>query len=160
MEPKGDGKFSIKTKGGFLYEKPIEKGFDMPIIPYALVKYFTEGIDYRKTIMEHTDLYDFCSSQKADSKFEFIFKTVQNGDVKIEKLPKTNRYFVSKKGGYLMKRNKDTGAESFVIAKSLLTLANDLRGITIKDVDIDYKFYINECSKFAHEIENQQLTLF
>ncbi|NBO98839.1 MAG: hypothetical protein EBU90_01755 [Proteobacteria bacterium] len=160
MEPKEDGKFSVKTKGGFLYEKPIEKGFDMPIIPYALVKYFTEGIDYRKTIMEHTDLYDFCASQKADSKFNFIFKTIKNGEVHIENLAKTNRYFVSKNGGHLMKKNKDTGAESFVIARSLLTLANDLRNITIKDVNIDYRFYINECSKVVKEIENQQLTLF
>ena len=160
MEPKGDGKFSIKTKGTFLYEKAIDKGFDMPIIPYALVKYFTEGIDYRETIRNHTDLYDFCSSQKADSKFEFIFKTIENQNTKTQLLPKTNRYFVSKKGGYLMKRNKETGSESFVIAKTLLQMANDLRNVTVKDVDIDYSFYIKECTKIVTEIENQQLTLF
>jgi hypothetical protein len=159
----------VKYKGVFEVNKGVEKGFHMPIIPMALSKYFVEGIPVEQTIRNHTDIYDFCTSQKTGSDFRNEFRYVLDNDVVVEDIQKTVRFYISKKGGTLLKINKTpiekqgsfTYKEINYFVDQKVILWNNHQDIDVSKLDIDYNFYISECNKIINKItNNNQLTLF
>ena len=97
VKTKGDFKISDVTKIG---EDPfvLMRGFDRPIIQIALNKFFVEGIPIEETIRNHTDIYDFCTSQKTDKKFKNEYHTLKDGELNIQSIQQSVRYYISNKG--------------------------------------------------------------
>ena len=50
----------IKQKGLFVTKIQIDKGYKHPIVPKALLLYYTDNIPIEETIYNSNDIYDFC----------------------------------------------------------------------------------------------------
>lgn len=157
----------IKAKGDFIYpdlskinEDPflLRRGFDRPIIPLALNKYFIEGIPIEDTIRNHKDIYDFCTSQKTDKKFINEYHTIKNDSLHVKKLQQSVRYYVSNSGGSLYKKRiEDGGMINYCVGYNV-TIFNDY--VEKEDYDINYNYYIKETQKIIDQVINPQLKLF
>jgi len=149
---KEDG--SLKFKGRFSIDIPLRAGYDMPIIAIALKQYFIDGISVEKSIREHKDIYDFCSSQKMGKQFTAYYdgKEVQN----------SLRFFVSKNGKKLVKvkyeSTKETNSISEFCAGKLTTLFNKF--YESNDYNLDYNYYIQEVQKIISLINKSDNFLF
>jgi hypothetical protein len=149
----------IKYKGSFEIDKELHKDNSFRIVPYALSKYFFYGQPIENTIINHTNIYDFCGRQKF--KGEDIGKThtlIDNKEV-IEKQQKNVRYFISNKGSTFIKYYKK-GTTEFINKGYQVTIFNKYIEKPFKDYNINYDFYIKECMKIIELIESKQLTLF
>jgi len=153
-----DNKPVTKEKGFFLRELKLGRGYDKPIVPIALYKYFTEGISIEDTIRNHDNIYDFCMMQKMGSQF----KAIHNNEL----LQKTNRFYASKNGAYLYKIPSDAknienaSKKMHVLKDSGVTLFNLYEKRSHEEYKINYDFYIREARKIQREIESDQLQLF
>ena len=67
--------------------------------------YYTKGIPYEKTILEHDDILDFCIATKINAKFTPIYSKAKNGIITTEALQKNNRFYVSTNGGSIVKQS-------------------------------------------------------
>jgi DNA polymerase elongation subunit (family B) len=171
----------VKLKGEFETETPLNKGFNAPIVSIALYKYYVDGTPIEETIKNHKDIYDFCIARKSDKKFTNEFHYLKDGKtLAVDILQRTNRYFVSKKGGKLYKtqyhqicniypEGHDNRSSSHISTKIIdkrsdvlvghnLTLFNDY--FYSDDYDIDYNYYISRANKIKYLIEDPQLKLF
>jgi DNA polymerase len=164
----GDG--YVKTKGIFTKDAPLRfsnmtdplsKGVDGPIVSIALYEYFVNNKPIEETVRNHTDIYDFCISKKIDDKFTNEFHYIKDGDLVIDTLQKSVRYYVSKTGGSLFKVDKATNAYSNYEASKTVTMFNDyIEHDTMVQYNIDYAYYINRIQKVVNEIINPQLSLW
>lgn len=148
---------SIKTKGAFLKEVDLKKAYHMPIVAKALHAYFIEGIPVRKTLEDCKDIMEFCISQKSASNFQIELHTSKG----IEKLQKTNRFYISKKGGSFIKRDITTKRMTGLYVGYLVQVLNNYNpDKPFDEYDIDLAFYEKEVMKIIDEIEPPQLSLF
>ena len=153
----------IKEKGLFITNTQIDKGYKHPITSKALLAYYTDGVSIEDTIYNSNDIYDFCISIKTGADFIKEYHYVKDGEVKIEILPKNVRYYISNRGGMIMKRYttpfkdaKGTIREYISLhSKRYSTIFNDYFEVdNFKDYNIDYSYYIGECYKIINEISN------
>jgi len=152
---KKDG--STKEKGAFLKEVDLKKAYRMPIVAKALHAYFIKGIPVRKTLEKCKDIMEFCISQKTGNEFTVELHTA----MKTEKLQKTNRFYITKKGGILLKRRDSTGKAIGIHVGKQVRILNDYDPtISFEDYAVDLAFYEKEVMKIVDEIEPQQLSLF
>jgi hypothetical protein len=157
----------IKTKGAFnvpelskLHEDTfmLRRGFDRPIIAIALNEYFKNNTPIQKTILDHTDIYDFCTSKKTDKKFSNEFHYVKDGNACIDSLTRSVRYYISTDGGGLYKKENETKKMiNYCVGKRVTIFNNYFKS---DDYKIDYNYYISETQKLIDEIIKPQLTLF
>jgi len=150
---------AIKEKGGiFLTEQDLSKAYKMPIVPKALHAYFLKGVPVKDTLKNCKDIMDFCISQKTGSNFILELHTT----TKVDKLQKTNRYFISKKGGSLVKRdNLDKNRLIGLNTGKLATILNDYDStVPFEEYQVDLAFYEKEVMKIVDAIEPPQLMLF
>ena len=161
-----DGK--LKSKGAFLQDLDLKKGFDSPVVAYTLKAYFIDGINIEKFLKEYKDIYDFCISEKMGSQFkaEYDGKPIQ----------KSVRYYVSTSGKklkkYKIKINDSQPEESedgFNIKLYEKQVTDLVAGKTVmlfnqyekkNNYDIDYNFYIQLANKIIHEIIKSENFLF
>ena len=156
-----------KHKGAFELKKEMHKNNSFAIIPKAIDAYFVKGIkDYRSFIKQHTDIFDFLGAVKKKSNFNLDFYFVDDGKVTTEEQQRITRYFVSNKGGSLIKDfdAKEGNKNGKVRMESgwNITIANKLESFKAKDFDINYAYYISETGKAIEEIEgiHNQTLLF
>lgn len=143
----------IKTKGMFINYPQLGKGLDCLIIPKALITYFADGIPVEKTIKECNNIHDFISYQKIGKQFAVDIGAIKD-------INHINRFYYSTDGGYLIKRDKDTGKQIKVNSNFGVTILNVIpKGFKLPD-NINYQYYIGQCKKIISELENTQLTLF
>ncbi len=153
---------NVKSKGRFEWEDQdkkkaaiLHKNKSFLIIPKAINAYFISGIKPEDFIRQHTNAGDFFAGSKAKGQWKFVRQYVQDNDIKEEHLQKTIRYYVSNKGSKIIKKHKDPErpAINLVAGSWQLTEMNrwDAGVPNIKDMDIDYDFYIKGATK---EIEN------
>lgn len=146
----------IKRKGLFIEDIVFNKGYSYPVVPKALNLFFIYDIPYRDTILNHIHsskdaIYDYCMSQKTDSKFTIIYKYVKNGQVINQTLQKSNRFYmttVSNGSGSIIKYDANSGRNSRIVAKYSVKPFNDY--IEEKDYQLDFSFYLNECKKILY----------
>ena len=149
-----------KEKGIFIREIDLAKGYDQPIISITLYNYFVNNISVKDTIMNHTDIYDFCTAKKIDEKFTNEYHYLSNGEHKVDILQRSVRYYVSTVGGNLLKKDNETeSTEQYEVNKKVIIFNNFVER-NIQDYKIDYGYYINKVQKIIDEIINPQLTLF
>lgn len=154
---------SIKLKGAFEINKELHKDPSFKIVPIAIKEYFVKGTPIEKTIKDHTEIYDFCGRYKATQGWHAEiggYKIINDTPTATRtKLQKTNRYFISNKGGTFYKCHVD-GREQVIESGWGVTIFNMYEKKDIKDYDIDYQYYINECMKIIRVVEPEQLSMF
>lgn len=163
-----------KTKGRYEFKDiPLHKNKSHAIIPLAVYEYFVNNKSIEETIKNHKNIFDFCAgvkSKKSDIKGASHYELQWfDGDLKKQKLSKTVRYYISKKGKYLFKCYED-GSIEHVEAPVKGKISKEWRVAyfnkafecdNFEEYDIDYSYYISKARKWIHEIENKdQLTLF
>lgn len=152
---KADGQ--TKEKGAFLKEVDLKRSYHMPIVAKALHAYFVNGIPVKETLANNKDIMEFCISQKSGANFEIELHTGS----KIEKLQKTNRFFITTKGGTLLKRDKTSHRLIGLNVGRLVHILNEYdEKIPFEDYHVDLFFYEKEVMKIVSEIEPLQLPLF
>lgn len=155
----------IKNKGCFEVDKVIggepayHKDNSFKVVPIALQEYFIKGIPIEETILNHTNIYDFCGRQKFKSDSYGQIHYLKDDKEIVEKQQKNVRYYISNKGANFIKYyNKGT---SEVINKGYqVTIFNNFVEKPIEKYDINYKFYIIEAQKEINNIKTNQLSLF
>ena len=152
---KEDGK--TKEKGAFLKDVDLKKSYHMPIVAKALYAYFINGTPVRETLEECKDIMEFCISQKSGKNFGIeLHKT--NG---IEHLQKTNRFYISKKGGSLIKRESFTNKIIGLYVGKSVNILNDYdENIPFDEYYVNLDFYEKEVLKIVDEIEPKQSSMF
>ena len=150
---KADG--YTKEKGAFLKEVDLKKAYHMPIVAQALYGYFIKGIPVKQTLEKSNDIMDFCISQKSANTFGIELHTIKG----IEELQKTNRFFITKKGGALIKRSGSKRIGLYVGRQVGILNEYDPK-IPFKKYAVDYSFYEKEVMKIIDAIEPKQMTMF
>jgi len=156
----------VKTKGDFnipnvdnLHNDTfmLRRGFDRPVIAIALNEFFKNNTPIQKTILEHKDIYDFCTARKTDKKFQNEFHYVKDGIAHKDLLQHSVRYYVSTDGGSLYKKDNEIGKMINYCVGKRVTIFNDYYD---GEYNIDYNYYIHETQKIIDQIIKPQLTLF
>lgn len=96
---KGENEGEIKAKGLFLQSPKLGDSTNELVIRKALYENFKDGKDMREFIENHSDIWDFCRSDRVNKTYE-----VYHGLNKVQNL---NVYYISKDGLYLTKKNKE-----------------------------------------------------
>jgi len=164
-----------KCKGRFEFENiPLHKNKSYSIIPRAIYNYFVKNIAIEDTIRNHKNIYDFCAGVKASSspekgKSKFVLYQVIDGKLERKKLSKIVRYFVSKRGGYLIKEYADNTTAQVeapimkgnkLIKEWKVTYFNNYYELPIEEYNIDYSYYTSKAREIINNIEDiQQLKL-
>jgi hypothetical protein len=173
---------NIKTKGCFVPQGGLIKGYKFPVVAMALQAYFLEGTNPLEYLHNHKDIYDFCASQKVGGQFINVVEEVSRTSRTLGKTgrelknpiheynvlssldtQKTVRYYVSNPeermgvsiGKRMRKRKIVDGVESYIdyVAGYFVTLFNDY--FEAEDYNIDYDFYLKEVQKEIDKIEAQ-----
>ena len=157
-----DGK--SKCKGRFEFENlALHKNKSFLVIPKAIHAYFVDGIkpeDYVKSI---TNIFDFCGGVKIKGDWSFYEHKITNGEYSVEKLQHTIRYFISKTGSKVIKKNNTDDREIQIEAgKWLQTLMIDYKDKPFSEYDINYDYYLDKINKEIRDLEPivTQLSLF
>jgi len=160
-------KGKAKHKGAFEIKKEMHKNNSFAIIPKALDAYFVEGVkDFRGFIREHTDIFDFLGAVKKRSNFNLDFYSIgDDGELSTEEQQRITRYFVSNKGGTLVKDFSAKGQRQGKVRLEsgwTISIANNLTSFNATDYDIDYTYYFKETEKIIESIEgsSNQMLLF
>lgn len=150
-----DGK--IKVKGAYVtkYDESNEQD-TLAILAQAVVNYFLEGTDIRKTICNpENPATDYQMIKKLGGMYDTPTWKREYGD---EIVQKVNRIFPStdlKNGGlYKHKKSKDIGVLDKVegTPEHVLIYNHDIRGMKIGELkDIDYEWYIAEAQKRVND---------
>jgi len=128
----------VKLKGAYEYTGYLEKygefdltgSFSNPVVPYAVVLYFTEGIPVEDTLRGHIKkypkdgIYDFCTAKKSSKQFDNILFTMNKSKVKVEKLQQSVRYYVSNSTQRLYKVKDKTERELLSLVKNSKHMTN------------------------------------
>ena len=157
LTQKADG--FIKGKGRYATEIDLKRGYKHPVVPRCLHEYFINGKPVDQTLSETQDILDFCISQKASQNFRFEYHTVSG----ITVLQKTNRFYISNRGGALVKRNMTTDAVSGLFVGNTVQLLNDFDDqVPFSQYDVNLDFYRREALKYIQEIEppSRQASMF
>lgn len=164
----------VKCKGRFEWEdlekkkvSIFHKNKSFLIIPKAIYAYFVNGIKPEDYITQNQNIFDYCAGVKAKSGWHFEEREIHDGELKINRLQKIIRYYVSNKGGKLIKCHNDGREIQVEAGQWLQKVINDITGFTtFEKADIDLKFYLENIYKEIDQIEKvksrtfTQLTLF
>lgn len=149
-----DTKGKIKRKGLFEYQLDYHKNHSFLIVPKALEAYFVNGIDYKQFIKNHNNYSDFFGAVKGKNDFEINLYFIENREFIKEKQQKICRYYISNKGGKLIKDYHD-GRQVSVEASSVCNTINDIKGV--ESFDINYNYYIQATRKIINLIEKPKV---
>lgn len=159
-----------KCKGKFEFENiPLHKNKSHSIIPKAVYEYFVNGKSIEETILNHRNIFDFCAgvrARKTDKKGAswYELRSISGTDIKKEKLSKTVRYFVSKKGKWLFKCYEDGSYAHVEAPLNLGKMKKDWKVTyfnkayhldNFEDFGIDYSYYIHRSREWINQIEPQ-----
>lgn len=161
-----DGK--TKCKGAFEFENiPLHKNKSHLIIRKAVYEYFVHNTPIETTIKNHTNIFDFCAGVKASNspakgKSWYELHSVEGSGIRKEKLSKTVRYYISKKGKWLFKCYSD-GSQSHVEAPLNIGKIKKDWKVTyfnkswkcenFSDYEVCYEYYIHNAREWINQIE-------
>jgi len=154
-----------KAKGRFDIHKELHKNHSFLVVSKALFNYFVHGIDPKKTVYGNKNILDFCGQTRGRGIWKFKQQYVNsNREVVEDDLQKTLRYFISNKGGKILKINPD-GRILQVHAKSWVQrIFNQFIEMPFEDHDINHMFYLSKVNKEIHglqaDIFSNQVKLF
>lgn len=166
-----DGK--TKCKGEFEWEelancKPshLHKNKSFLIVPKAVYNFFIHNISPEMSLAENKNIFDYCGGVKAKGEWEFFETCLVDGKVVENALQKVTRYYVSRKGCKMIKRNKSDGRVIQVEAGKWLQTEYNKHdpNKSFESYDINHEFYLDKIYKEIANIKStgavQQLQLF
>ena len=163
-----------KCKGAFEFENiPLHKNKSRSIIARSVYEYFVNNTPVEETINKSTNIFEFCVGVKSSKSGErgkswFELHSIKDGNLFIEKLSKTVRYFISTKGKYLIKAYENGTYEQAEATKTIGKFKKDWKVTYFNkkfDVDnfgdysIDYSYYISKAKEWVNLFKQEQ-TLF
>lgn len=158
-----------KTKGAFQIvceqngKVAFNKDWGQRIVPKALYNYFIYGIPVKQTILNCTDIHDFCKRFRAKkvTDHNILWDVVYvDSQGKEHEMTRTTRYYMTVGGGRLRKDNPINNNSELVEAEGSVAIFNKYEKKPIEDYMIDYSYYIKKCNKEINKIENNgQLVL-
>jgi len=164
----------VKCKGAFEWEDldkkkvaVFHKNKSFLIIPKAIYAYFTQGIDPEDFLAANQNIFDYCAGIKAKSGWYFEMRAVTEGELVSTKLQKIVRYYVSSRGGKLVKCHNDGRLIQVESGQWLQTTLNEINEtIPFESYGINTNYYLDQIYKEIHQIEKEkslsytQLSLF
>ena len=145
----------LKQKGLFVEKPELGNSVDYLIIPKALKAYYIDNVPVKQFVESHTNIFDFCCSQKVDKSYHVEWTSPNFIKSKQQRL---NRFYASTKGGYIYKCRE--GKSNHLLKDSGVMIYNN-HNPDVFPTDINYKFYIAEINKIINQISNNsQLNLF
>ena len=148
---------TTKEKGAFAINKPWNKDHSMKVVSLAVEKYFVDNVPVRDTIENHTEIFDFCMSQKVGKQFKVQHHYIKNGQRVEEDVQRLNRFFITVKGGALVKVKEDGSISRLVVGQSIGLFNKFYKS---DDYDLKYDYYVAEANKLINAVDNGQLNLF
>lgn len=164
---KKDGK--VKRKGTFKLNSEMRKdgewhkSFSQGIVPIALSEFYLNGTPVEETVMACEDVFEF--TKMANSVGQWWTETFELDDsgneINITRQQKNNRYLLTNNGVRFRKctykpdkvTGEDKRTNTEYEADKLVTILNEYKGESVKDLDINYQYYIDECYKIIHLID-------
>ena len=157
-----DGK--SKCKGRFEYDNlALHKNKSFLIIPKAIHAYFVDGIKPEDFLAQNQNIFDYCGGVKIKGDWSFYEHHIVNGEYIVKPLQHTIRYFVSKSGSKIIKKNNTDGREIQVEAgKWMQTILIKYTEREFSEYDINYDYYLENIYKEIRNLEPviTQLKLF
>jgi hypothetical protein len=155
--------YKTKEKGRYEIVKPLHKNKSYRIIAKMVHNYLIKGKPIMETLNESKNIFDFCGVIRAkgnDKLFYERYCAFEKGLIK-ESIQKTNRYFVSKQGGKIIKQTEKTlnRIEAYRGYEEILNVYN--KNVDFDSYKIDKKYYLSratdELQKFTleHNLFNQ-----
>ena len=140
----------IKTKGAFIQEIDLKKGYKHPIVPKAVNEYFLHDVPVEKTVRECTNIMEFCISQKSGSDFQMQLSTIKG----IQNLQKNNRFYISKGGGRLQKQRKSNKQIIGLFVGQNVTILNNYdKTIPFEKYNVNTEWYVREAKSFIEDVQ-------
>jgi hypothetical protein len=156
--------YATKCKGRFeFFDLALHKNKSFLVIPKAIYYYFVHGINPEQYIKEETNIFDFCGGKRIKGDWGFHLEYIENGVHKKEDVQNTIRYYISNKGGKILKRNYlDERVTQVEAGKWYQTLFINYVKKDIKQHDLNYDYYLQKIMKEIHSLEpiKNQLSLF
>ena len=152
---KTDGE--VKKKGDFLTDFELHKNKSARIVPLALEQYYVYNIPIEHTILNHTNIFDFCIRQKASKDFHYEGLSRAKGEKTIYN--KLIRYYVSNTGEKLLKvknENSDSGAAEISQVEAgewVCTVCNYLeKDKDVSTAGINFNYYCEKAERIMYKI--------
>jgi hypothetical protein len=153
---KTDGE--VKKKGDFLTDFELHKNKSARIVPMALEQYFVHSIPVEHTIINHSNIFDFCLRQKASKDFHYEGLNRARGEKTIYN--KLIRYYVSNTGEKLLKVKNETSDSNAADVSQVeagewvATVCNYIDKRQTFD-NINYEYYIERAERIIYKIESE-----
>ena len=167
-------KGKVKCKGAFEWEDldkkkvaVFHKNKSFLIIPKAIYAYFVKGVMPEEFLAQNQNITDFAGGIKAKGAWYYEERGIENGELKITKLQKIVRYFVSNGQRKLVKCHAEGREIQVEAGEWMQTTINKLDPTaSFESYDINKKYYIDEIYKQLDQIQRvkpqsfSQLSLF
>ena len=109
---------------------------------------------------ENKNILDYCAGVKIKGTWQFVQRGIEDGEMKEHKLQKIVRYYISKTGVKLVKRNtqdnREIQAES---GTTLVTLFNVIQEKDWNNYNVDKGYYLRQIEKEINNILRSQTQL-
>lgn len=144
----------VKKKGDFLTDFELHKNKSARVVAIALEHYYCNDIPISNTIVNHSNIFDFCLRQKASKDFHYEGK--KDGGVTMYN--KLIRYYVSKTGEKLMKvKNPECLSNAAPLSQVeagewVMTVCNKLSKKHPLD-NINHSYYIEKAERIINKID-------
>lgn len=144
---------AVKCKGRFEFtDLALHKNKSFLVIPKGVFNYFVHDQLPEHTLNQNKNIFDYCGGIKAKGDFKLYETSYHKGKFYNTEHHKIVRYYVSKRGGQLVKKNVTDGREIRIISgPEKQTVFNEFVKKDWIDYQIDTDYYLNEIYK---EIRN------
>jgi hypothetical protein len=164
----------VKCKGAFEWEDldkkkvaVFHKNKSFLVIPKAIHAYFTKGVKPEDFLAGNQNIFDYCAGIKSKGGWYFENKEMKNGELITIRQQKIVRYYVSNKGGKLVKCHPDGRLIQVESGPWLQTTINEINEtVPFDSYSINKSYYLEQIYKEITQIEKErslsstQLSLF
>lgn len=146
-------KGQVKRKGAYEYNIEWHKNFSSLVIPKVAEAHLIHGHDIVESVIMHEDDYDFYLRTKVPRSSRLVIRD-DNGETT---LPNIVRYYMSKRGGQLVKimppLARKPGVEREISVNKGWSVA--VHNVIAPLKTIDYDFYIDEVRKLVDPVKRK-----
>jgi len=156
----------VKLKGRFdFHNLQLHKNKSKLVIPKAIYQYFVNDILPEDYLDDNKNILDYCIGGKSKGDWKQVARSVVGGDFTEEELQKINRYFISKSGVKIIKKNKKDNREIQLEAGRWLQKVYNKMEVEPKweNYDIDKAYYLQAIESEINgilSVPSNQLKLF
>jgi len=156
-----DPKKKPKCKGRFEFEDlALHKNKSQLVIRKALYEFFVNNVPPEKYLSQNKNIFDYCAGIKAKGDWKFETTCLDGNEVVEQELQKIVRYYMSKSGCKIIKKNrKDNREIQTESGQWMQTLYNVAVKKKWEDYDIDEQYYLMYIYKEIQNITKPQLEM-